>query len=122
MVTRFRNNQVVYQQPEPKVKGQKGRPRWYGDPFRLNKSETWSEPSETYSFEQLNKRGQTERVEVKAWSKLLMRGKRKPEVIPMHERPFTLVQVTTYRANGKEKVQKPTLVDRVRTTSRRTLG
>ena len=109
IVTRFRNNQVVYQQPEPKDEGEKekGHPRWFGDPFRLNGSETWTEPSETYSFEQLNKRGQTERVEVKAWSNLLMRGKRKPEVIPMHERPFTLVQVTTYRANGNKKFKNP---------------
>ncbi len=107
LLTRFRNNQVLYHQPEAVEEKKRGRPRWFGEPFRLNDPNSWSEPSSTYSFEKLNQRGQTERVEAKAWSNILMRGKRKPEIIPMHQRPFTLVQVTTYRANGKAKYKNP---------------
>ncbi len=106
-LTSFRNNQVFYHHPEPAVETKRGRPRWYGEPFRLNDPDSWSEPSSSYRFEKPTQRGQAERVEVKAWSNMLMRGKRKPEIIPMHERPFTLVQVTTYRANGKPKYKRP---------------
>jgi hypothetical protein len=36
-----------------------------------------------------------------------MRGKRKPEVIPMHRYPFTLVRVGLYDAQGQLAFQRP---------------
>jgi hypothetical protein len=41
------------------------------------------------------------RVEIEAWHDLLMRGKRKPVVIPMHCDPFTLIRIRLYKPKGE---------------------
>jgi hypothetical protein len=106
-VARLRNNLVVYHSPQPQEKKGAGRPRWYGDPFRLNQPDSWSTPTATLSFEQANPHGKLERIEVKAWSDMLLRGQRKPEVRPFHQYPFTLLQVITYRPDGRLKYKHP---------------
>jgi hypothetical protein len=106
-LARLRNNQVLYHQVPVSGEKKAGHPRWYGQAFRLNKAETWSEPSETYSYDRLSPRGKVERIEAKAWSEMLLRGKRKAEYLPLHQCPFTLVQIITYRENGSQKYKNP---------------
>ncbi|MCP4933218.1 MAG: transposase, partial [bacterium] len=84
LLTRLRNNQVVYHQPEPVLEKKSGHPRWYGQAFKLNQPQTWSEPSATYEFERHNSRGKVERISAKAWSNMLLRGKHTPVRLPLH--------------------------------------
>lgn len=107
LLTRLRHNQVVYHQPEAVLEKKSGHPRWYGQAFRLNQPHTWTEPSTTYQFERGTSRGKVERISVKAWSNMLLRGKHKPARLPLHECPFTLVQVITYRQDGSQKYKNP---------------
>jgi hypothetical protein len=38
---------------------------------------------------------------------MLMRGKRKPELLPMHRHPFTLVRIVLYDQQGKPAFRHP---------------
>ena len=47
------------------------------------------------------------RVEIQAWHNLLMPGKNKPERLPMHKYPFTLVRIVRYDEEGKQAFKHP---------------
>ncbi len=101
-LTRVRHNRVFYRPyvapaaaPAPP-----GHPRWYGERFALREAETCGPPDEQTTCQMHNQSGQQYQVEIQAWRHLLMRGKQKPEVVPMHRYPFTLIRVQVYRADG----------------------
>jgi len=104
---RLRRNLVVYHSPQPDEKKKVGHPHWYGAPFRLNQPDSWTDPTATASFERTNAHGKLERIEVKAWSNMLLRGQQKPEIRPFHQYPFRLLQVVTYRSDGRLKYKHP---------------
>ena len=93
-VCRVANNRTFYQQP-PSPEGTRpvGHPTWYGDPFRLPDPTTWPTPDETVTTRHCSRRGREYVVEIAAWHDLLMTGKRKPVVLPMHQHPFTLLRI-----------------------------
>ena len=105
-VVRVRNNRVFYwpYQPDPKAKKGRGRPRVYGERFALNEPETWPEPDERYEWQEKRSRGRTHTISIQAWDGLLMQGKRD---MPMHRRPFILVQVEERNQEGKLVHRRP---------------
>jgi len=107
-IARLRSNRVLYHSPEVNnTPAGPGHPTWYGDRFGLNDADSWSEPSMSASTTQTTHRGKVYQVEIKAWTQMLMRGKRKPKVIPMHQHPFTLVQIRWLDADGNFLFKKP---------------
>jgi hypothetical protein len=109
-ITRLRGVRVLYQQfvPDPnESQSGAGRPRHYGERFALQEPDTWHEPDEAVTFSQRSRRGKLYRIEIKAWHNMLMPGKNKPQRIPMHCYPFTLVQVVRYDEAGNLACKRP---------------
>ncbi len=74
----------------------RGHPTWYGERFALSEAHSWTQPDETLTLWQTSRRGTAYRVEVQAWHTMLMPGTCKPERLPMHEHPFTLLRIMRY--------------------------
>ena len=97
VVTRVRSNRVFYTCPEPKVKPSKGHPKWYGDKFDLKEETTWHEPDQLVKESFTTKRGRLLNVRIQSWSNMLMRGSHD---CPMHDNPFTLMQIKVTSPEG----------------------
>lgn len=104
--TRIFYRQAVADDPE-KAKQTVGHPTWYGQRFALSEAESWHQPDEQATVRETSRRGKQYRVEIKAWYNMLMPGKHKPEPLPMHRYPFTLVQIVRYDAEGKLACKRP---------------
>ena len=110
-VVRVRGNRTFYQQYAPTEDElehpHQGRPRWYDKRFALSDPETWPAPDDVLTLEETSRRGKVYRVEIQAWHNLLMPGKNKPERLPMHKHPFTLVRIVRYDEDGNEAFKHP---------------
>lgn len=109
-VARLRGNRVLYQEfvPDPEARGSgAGRPKRYGERFALQEPDTWHPPDEEVTIMEKSRRGQTYRIEIKAWHNMLMPGKNKPKRIPMDRYPFTLVQIVRYDDKGNLACRLP---------------
>ena len=110
-VARVRSNRTFYQQYVPTAEVQAnpgtGHPKWYGERFSLADPETWTEPDETRTRQETSRRGKVYQVEIQAWHNLLMPGKHKPNRLPMHEHPFTLVRIVHYDEAGNAAFTRP---------------
>jgi len=107
-ITRARNTRTFYRQPAPMLGDEEaGHPTWYGVPFLLPDPTTWHEPDATATTNMVSLRGKTYRVEMEAWNNMLMKGERKPVVLPMQEHPFTLVRIRLFNAQGELAFQRP---------------
>lgn len=98
-VSRVRSNRTLYQSHVPtaeeKSKSKKGRPKKYGEKFRLPDPETWHTPSSEIEFEAHTKKGEPYIVHVQQWDNMLMRGKNKPKRMAMSDHPFSLIRITS---------------------------
>lgn len=110
-IARARGTRVFYQQFVPdnpdEAKQAVGHPTWYGQRFALQESDTWHQADEQATVRERSRRGKTYGIELKAWHNMLMPGKRKPKRLPMHQHPFTLVQVVRYDAEGALACKRP---------------
>jgi hypothetical protein len=109
-ITRVRGNRTFYRQvvkPAENTATVMGHPTWYGNPFRLQDPHTWPTPDEEITTTFTSRRGRPYRVVIQAWHNLLMRGEYKPQRIPMHQHPFTLVRVCLYDQNGQMAFRHP---------------
>jgi hypothetical protein len=108
---RVRGNRTFYHKHAPTAeeieKPNQGHPTWYGERFSLSNPKTWTEPDEALSQWETSRRGKVYRVEIQVWHNLLMTGKQKPERLPMHEYPFTLVRIVRYDQEGKIAFKRP---------------
>jgi hypothetical protein len=109
-ISRLRGTRVLYQQfiPDPaETTRSVGRPCSYGDRFALQEPDTWHQPDEQLTVMEKSRRGKQYQVQMKAWQNMLMPGKYKPKRLPMHDCPFTLVQVIRYDEEGKLACRQP---------------
>jgi len=110
-VARVRGNRTFYHQYVPTEEEMEnpgpGHPTWYGERFSLSDSETWTESDETHTQWETSRRGKVYKVKIQVWHNLLMKGKNKPERLPMHEHPFTLVRIVRYDEEGNEAFKHP---------------
>lgn len=110
-IVRSRGNRTYYRKYVPSDEAEeapgKGHPTWYGERFALADAETWPAPDETLRLPETSRRGKVYTVEIQAWHTMVMTGKTKPEKLPMHECPFTLVQIVRYDKEGKPAFKKP---------------
>jgi len=104
-IPRLRGNRTLYLPPPPVEDDSKsGHPTWYGEPFKLGDSTTWTEPDETLEIPYTSRRGRTYTIRIKAWDEMLMRGTR---TAPMHEHPFRLVYITWLDEQGQPTFKRP---------------
>jgi hypothetical protein len=110
-IVRVRSNRVFYRQFEPntseEVSTPVGHPTWYDQRFALQEPDTWHQPDEQITITEKSRRGQTYRIEIQTWHNMLMRGKHKPERLPMHLYPFTLTQIVRYDEKGNLACKRP---------------
>jgi len=110
-ISRVRGTRVFYQQfSSPYSEGDKrpvGHPTVYGERFALQDPDSWHQADEQVTIIEKSRRGKTYRIEIKLWRNMLMRGKRKPQHLPMQHYPFTLMQVVRYDADGQVACRRP---------------
>ena len=110
-IARARGTRTFYHQyvpsPDELASSGAGHPTWYGDRFALPDATTWTMPDETLTLWETSRRGKEYRVEIQAWHNMLMTGKHKPERLPMHEHPFTLVRIVRYDKDGNPAFKHP---------------
>jgi len=84
-----------------------GHPTWYGARFALGDPTTWP-PADTHARTQhVSRRGKRYRVEIQTWNNCLMRGQRKPHLLPMQRYPFTLVRIVFSDQAGQAAFGRP---------------
>lgn len=105
-IVRARGTRSFYRQPvQAKHESPKqGHPAWYGEPFYLKVPDTWGAPDEVAATTFVSHKKISYRVEIQAWSNMLMRGGKN---LPMHQHPFTLVKIRLSNQMGQALFQKP---------------
>lgn len=110
-IARARGTRTFYRQFVPTAEEAQatgaGHPTWYGAKFSLKKPETWHEADDQLTIIEKSRRGKVYRIEICAWRNMLMPGINKPKPLPMHQHPFTLVQVVRYDEKGQVACKKP---------------
>jgi hypothetical protein len=93
-IVRVAGNRTFYRQAQADAQQTgAGHPRWYGARFSLNDPSTWPEADSHTCTQHVSRRGKHYRVEIQSWNNCLMRGQRKPELLPMQDYPFTLLRI-----------------------------
>jgi hypothetical protein len=106
-IIRVRSNRIFYRQPEINKDNPDPHLPWYGARLALPEAEQWPQPDAQATTSFTSRKGRVYRVEIEAWHNLLMRGERKPDLIPMQEYPFTLLRIRRYPQGGKLADTKP---------------
>jgi len=107
-IVRVASNRSFYRPPQGAAeRAGAGHPIWYGARFALGDPSTWP-PSDSYALTQhVSRRGKRYRVEIVSWNNCLMRGQRKPKLLPMQRYPFTLVRIVFYDQTGNQAFRQP---------------
>jgi DDE superfamily endonuclease len=107
-IVRVAANRTFYRPAEAEAQpAGAGHPTWYGARFALGDPSTWP-PSDSYALTQhVSRRGKRYRVEIVSWNNCLMRGQRKPKLLPMQRYPFTLLRIVFYDQAGKPAFRHP---------------
>jgi len=107
-IVRVASNRTFYRQAEGAAQRVgAGHPTWYGARFALGDPSTWP-PADTHALTwHVSRRGKRYRVEIVTWNNCLMRGQRKPKLLPMQRYPFRLVRVVLYDQAGQAAFRRP---------------
>jgi len=107
-IARARSNRIFYRQfvADEHVK-ELGHPTWYGCAFPLRNPDAWPAADEQHALVKLNQLGKRTTIQIQLWHNMLMPGKRKPEPLPMHKFPFTLVHIVHYNEAGTSMHTRP---------------
>jgi len=107
-IVRVASNRTFYRAAQGAVQPTgAGHPTWYGARFALGDPTTWP-PADTHARTQhVSRRGKRYRVEIQTWDNCLMRGQRKPELLPMQRYPFTLLRIVFYDQAGQAAFGRP---------------
>jgi hypothetical protein len=107
-IVRVASNRTFYREAENAAqRAGAGHPRWYGARFALGDPSSWP-PCDTQALTQhVSRRGKRYRVEIVSWNNCLMRGQRKPKLLPMQRYPFTLLRIVFYDQAGRVAFRQP---------------
>jgi hypothetical protein len=107
-IVRVAANRTFYCSPEgASEQAAAGHPTWYGARFVLGAPSSWP-PADTHArTTHVSRRGKRYRVEIASWNNCLMRGRRKPKLLPMQDYPFTLLRIVFYDQAGREAFRHP---------------
>jgi hypothetical protein len=101
LITRVRSNRVFYCQPaiNEETNFGRGHRRWFGERFDLKDETTWHQADESVQTNFTTRRGRPLQLTISAWHQMLMRGTKE---YPMHQHPFTLLQVRVIDEFGQQ--------------------
>jgi DDE superfamily endonuclease len=107
-IVRVAANRSFYRLPQAATeRAGAGHPTWYGARFKLGEQSTWP-PCDTHAVTRyVSRRGKRYRVEITSWNNCLMRGVRKPTLLPMQRYPFTLLRIVFYDQSGNQAFRRP---------------
>jgi DDE superfamily endonuclease len=107
-IVRVAGNRTFYRQAQGDAQpAGAGHPTWYGARFSLGDPTTWP-PADTYArTRHVSRRGKRYTVEIQTWNNCVMRGQRKPALLPMQRYPFTLVRIVFYDQAGQAAFRRP---------------
>jgi DDE superfamily endonuclease len=97
VVARLAANRRLYHVLPEDVRPQRGHPRWYGAPFKLDDESTWGAPAEILQVEWHTSRGRVLQIVLQRWNDFLVRGKRDA---PMQQRPFDVIRCWAFDDEG----------------------
>jgi hypothetical protein len=101
-VTRARGNRVLYRQPKPLTgKKSRGRPKTYGEIFRLDNP---GEADEESKIQQITKSGKRWTVHLSRWNNVLAKGSKGCHT---EEHPFDVVRVQIFDSSGERVFKNP---------------
>jgi len=105
-IVRSRSNRVYNFQAPSAATPHRGHKLWYAGRMDLKDPSSWPQPDAQADFTLTNYRRHTNRVEMLAWDKLVMRDQYQPVPLPLHRYPFTLIRVRLFNARN-ELLEKP---------------
>lgn len=103
-ISRLRNNRVLYHISEFENLSKKGRKKCFGNPFRLNKKETWKTPDEKKAFNITTKKGKNQTVKIECWNNIIMRGTQESNI---SKNPMRLIKICVHKESGGLLFKKP---------------
>src|SRR5262249_12362083 len=107
-IVRVASNRIFYRQAERVAQATRaGHPRWYGARLALSDPSSWPRCDTQALTQHISRRGKRYRIEILGWNNCLMRGRRKPKLLPMQRYPFTLLRIVFYNQAGKEAFGHP---------------
>ena len=106
-VMKVRGNRKLYNFIAPPAKNSSNRPKFKGEPFKLDDSKTQRPPDARTEFQVEKKKGKIHKIVMEMWKSMVMSGKNKPERIPMENYPFLLVRNTVFDKDDNEVYPYP---------------
>lgn len=103
-ISRVRSNRIFYYPETPHPPAKRGRKKQFGAAFKLNDKNTWKTPDEQLELTTTTQKGKKQRIQIKCWNTMLMRGENKTNAAHY---PFRLVQVCVYKESGDLFFKKP---------------
>jgi hypothetical protein len=98
-ISRLRNNRSLPRALSEKKPG-RGRPRKYGNPFKLGDKRTWGKPTQTEQFTNTNKKGKIQNIKIDHWEDITLRTPYKIEA-------FRIVRIGVFKSNGDRLFKCP---------------
>jgi hypothetical protein len=105
-ISRLRSNACLYQSidADQKETKQRGHPRWYGKPFKLNDKTTWIAPDEQHTVPWQTKKKRDLVVHIESWNNLHLKGSK---TLAMHTIPLRILKITVRDKNNNLVYQRP---------------
>ena len=106
-VVKVRGNRKLYNFIAPPEENPPNRPKFKGEPLKLDDPSTHRPPDARTEFEVEKKKGKIHKIVMEMWTSMVMPGKNKPERIPMENYPFLLVKNTVFDKDDSEVYPYP---------------
>ena len=78
-------------------KSKQGHPIWYGSRFSLKEPQNWQQPDEVAETTYTSRRCKEYIIKIEGWKDMLMKGQ---DGIKMHEHPFRLLRIRSFKKDG----------------------
>ena len=106
-IMKVRGNRKLYNFIAPPEENPTNRPKFKGEPFKLDDPKTQRPPDARTEFQVEKKKGKIHKIVMEMWKPMVMPGKNKPERIPMENYPFLLVRNTVFDKDDNEVYPYP---------------
>lgn len=102
-ISRAKGNRIFYDAPKTGEQNKRGRPKRYGQKFRLN-SDPLPKADESFVLKWITQKGKEQTVNIECWNNKFMRGHRESDTSKI---PVRLVKVTVSDASRKQLFKRP---------------
>lgn len=106
-IVKVRGNRKLYNFIAPPEENPPNRPKFKGEPFKLDAPEMQRPPDARAEFEVEKKKGKIHKIVMEMWKAMAMPGKNKPTRTPMEKYPFLLVKNIVFDKDNNEVYPYP---------------